>query len=110
MRVQVELREHGTEQAHLKAVATPRLPQAPDAERASESDQRRVDVVSLALGEHVGVPEEDVAVVRIEARLSLIGEERPEEVVVREDDALGGAVIDGRPLPAVALVTAVHLS
>src|SRR3954468_3769617 len=106
MREQVELGENGAEQAHLQPVATPRLPKAPDAERTPESDQRRVDVVSLALGEHVGVPEEDVAVVGIETRLPLVGEERPEEVLVRQRDALGGAVIDGRPLPAVALVTA----
>src|SRR4051794_18696383 len=106
MGVQVELSEHGAEEVHLKPVAAPRLAEAPDAERTPESDQRRVDAVPLPRGEHVGAPEEDVAVAGIEPGLPVVGEERPERVLAGGGEARGGPVIDGRPPPAVALVTA----
>src|SRR5207253_8279428 len=49
--VEVELRKDPAEQAHLKPVAAAGLPQAPDAERAPERDEGRVDAVALSLGE-----------------------------------------------------------
>src|SRR3989454_1264593 len=87
--VEVELRKGHAEQAHLKPVAAAGLPQAPDAERAAEGDEGRVDAPAAPLSEHSGVAiEVDSPVVRVEPRLPLVREEWAEHVVVGQENAL----------------------
>src|SRR5207248_8940698 len=86
--VEVELREDRAEHADLDAVAAARLAQAPDAERAAERDQRGVDGAAVSFCQHLlRAAEDEPPVVRVEAWLALVGEQRAEQVVVGEEDA-----------------------
>src|SRR5882724_3064437 len=85
-RIHVELRKDPAEDAELHAVTFLLLAKAAEAEADSRSDRGDVDGVAGALSGDASLLESHALVRRRKPRLLRVGQQRPEDVVLRKED------------------------